>query len=110
MESRCIEQRNVYITTFVLVPGGRDKRTRAIAAAPVGRSGSFVVPAVLGPDEHRCIQQVLNFTGKSDPNMMAVDDGSDMIFWGVNDLKNVESRQSFVPTKVKVRGKMKAVA
>ena len=69
-----------------------------------------MVPKFPQPEEHRTIQQMLNFTGKSDPNLKAVDDGHDMMVWGINDLKDVKEHQSFKPTPVKVRGKMKAVA
>jgi hypothetical protein len=102
--------RNVYIPTFELVPGGRDKRTRSQAAAPAGRSGAITVSANPGPDDRRCVQQMLNYTGKNDPNLKAVDDGHDMRVWGIIDLMPVESAQSFKPTKIKVRGKVRAVA
>lgn len=101
--------RNVFIPTEELVPAGKDKRTRSQEAAPVGRSGAIRTPVHWDADMRRCIGQLCDFTGKTETNMHAVDDGHDMFVWGVNDLKNVEAPEAQESKPIALKNKLGAI-
>ena len=102
--------RGVYVPTEELVPGGVDKRTRSQAAAPVGRSGALTVPPVILPHMRRVIEQLCDFTGRSDPSMKAVDDGHDMVVWAIIDLKNVTEVGTNGCAPIKIKNRLQGVA
>ena len=106
-------QNSVNMIVHQLVPAEHgDKRQRSVKAVSVGRAGAIWSPVNESPDQIRCRNQMVMFTGKKVQNMPAIDDGHDAEVWALIDLQTVTDKSSMAVSRkpVPVKGHVRAVA